>query len=163
MDPAQKVLRAFCGASPKLQEHSGAAPSLGTSVPGTEDKECSGCRWGLTLLAVHFPHKGRMKGSKLCAKDKGSRAAAHDRRLSLAQMRPRDALGSAQPGSWSRRTPGALTLRAPRLCTFLYSGLEFKARDADLEGVMGRGGGWGCGEMVGTRGRGGEKMGVGRL
>lgn len=113
----------------------------------TEDKECSGCRWGLTLFAIHFPHKGRMKGSKLCAKDKGSRAAAHDRRLSLAQMRPRDALGSAQPGSWSWRMPEALTLRAPRLCTFLYSGLEFKARDADMEAWRGL---WeGVGEVAG--------------
>lgn len=83
------------------------------------------------------PHKERMKGSKLCAEDKGSREAAHDRRLSLAQTRPRDAMGRAQPGFWSWRTQKALTLRAPRLCTFLYYGLEFKVRDADMEAWRG--------------------------
>lgn len=83
------------------------------------------------------PHKERMKGNKLCAEDKGSREAAHDRRLSLAQTRPRDAMGRAQPGFWSWRTQKALTLRAPRLCTFLYYGLEFKVRDADMEAWRG--------------------------
>lgn len=112
-------------------------------LPRRWGQECSGCRWGLTLLAVHFPHKGRMKGSKLRAEDKGSRAAAHDRRLSLAQMRPRDALGRAQPGSWFWRTPKALTLRAPRLFLHVlvfWDGVQGPGCGrGGVEGVMGKG------------------------